>query len=228
MDELPSAWFTARLPDPGTRPKGRYSALCSVPLPGPACPRLAEGPAGRVRAPRDCGRPPPLCLFTGDCAAPCRLSPLGDRSWPPGQPLCWGPLSLPSEDRLSGLVPKALFKRCLCFFLLECRAASWFPRLGILRLGSGRRSTPPALCLQRSPGSGRPPRGSGWGVEVGRDPTPGPWPEPRAALALDLALPPVRPRAMRQESQAGPAGSVSPARTLQGGAAFPGSSLPGR
>lgn len=47
--------------------------------------------------------------------APLRLNPLGNRSWPANQPFWWGPLSLPGEDPLSGLVPKAPFKHCLCF-----------------------------------------------------------------------------------------------------------------
>ena len=49
--ELPTACFTVRLPDPGTCLKGHCSTLCPVPLPGPACSRLAEGPRGWVRAP---------------------------------------------------------------------------------------------------------------------------------------------------------------------------------
>lgn len=49
-------------------------------------------------------------------AAPRRLNPLGDYSWPADQPFWWGPLSLPSEDPLSGLVLEAPFKHCLCFF----------------------------------------------------------------------------------------------------------------
>lgn len=127
-----------------------------------------------------------LCVCSpGDCAAPRCLSPLGDHSWPPDQPFCWGPLSLPSEDPLLGLVPKALFKCCLCFiFFPECRTASWFPRLGILRLGSGLCSTAPSYVSAEIPRALQPPRGSGWGVEVGRDPTPGSWPEPRAARHL--------------------------------------------
>lgn len=127
-----------------------------------------------------------LCVCSsGDCAAPRCLSPLGDHSWPPDQPFCWGPLSLPSEDPLLGLVPKALFKCCLCFiFFPECRTASWFPRLGILRLGSGLCSTAPSYVSAEIPRALQPPRGLGWGVEVGRDPTPGSWPEPRAARHL--------------------------------------------
>ena len=127
-------------------------------------------------------------------AAPRRLSPLGDHAWPADQPFWWAPLSLPREDPLSGLVPEAPFKHCLCFFFfLECRTTSWFPRPGILRVGSGLCSTSPSSV------------------------SAGPWPELRAARHLGPGSASALPRPMHQESQAGPVGHVSPARILGGG-----------
>lgn len=178
--ERPTACSTVRLPDPGTCPKGLCSALRPTPRPGPACPRLAEHPGGRVRAPETVVGHACVCAPGGPTAPRC-LNPLGNCSWPASQPFWWGPPAFPVRTLSQGWCPRHHLST-VCAFASRMQNCQLVPQTRNLEAGSRALQHAPSSVSADIPGALQ-------ALQVGRDPSPGPAQSHVLSATLDLALP---------------------------------------
>lgn len=219
--ELPSAWFTAGLPEGSLfRPLPRSPARACLSQVGGGPSRPGQS------APRPWSVTTSVSVHQGTALLLVASVRWATAPGPQTSHSAGDPSAFPVRTLSRGWCPRHCLSAA-CAFFSRMQSRQLVPQPGNLEAGF-RALQPPQLCVCRDPqGPAGPPeaRGGGWRWEG--IPRRGPGQSRVLSAALDLALPPVPPRAVRQESQPRPAGSVSPARTLEGKAAFPGSSLPG-